>query len=75
MNKGSKRKARWKKLLMNEIGLHIHVKNTDNVNSVKFFLEVHINVIKSKNKHNDNVKSCLQIDKQCFQDTVSLVDG
>ena len=34
-----------------------------------------MNDIKSKNKQNDNVKSCLQIDKQSFQDTISLVDG
>ena len=41
---------------------------------MKHFLENHVNVIKSKNKHKDNVKSRLQIDEQCVQDIVTLVD-
>ena len=41
---------------------------------MKHFLENHVNAIKSKNKHKDNVKSRLQIDEQCVQDIVTLVD-
>ena len=74
MNKGSKLKAGWKRLLKNEIGLHIHVRNTKNISTVKIFLENHITTIKSKNKHKDNVKSRRQIDEQCVQYIVTLVD-
>ena len=74
MSKDSKLKAGWKRLLKNEIGLHIHVRNTNNISIVKHFLENHINPIKSKNKHKDNVKSCLQIDEQYVEDIVTLVN-
>ena len=63
INKGSKLKEGWKNLLKNEIGLHIHGRNTNNISTVKHFLGNHINAIKSKNKREDNVKSCLQIDE------------
>ena len=59
MNKSSKLKAGWKRLLKNEIGLHIYVRNTNNISTMKHFLENHINAIRSKNKHKDNVKSRL----------------
>ena len=74
MNKGSKLKAGWKRLLKNEIGIHLHMKNTNNINAGKHFLENYKNAIKSKNKHKDNVKSRLQIDEQCIQGIVTLVD-
>ena len=75
INKGSELKAGWKRLLKNEIDLHIHVRNTNSISTVKHFLENHINAIKSKKKqHKDNVKSCLQIDEQCVQDIATLVD-
>ena len=64
MNKGSKLKTGWQRLLRNEIGPHIHMRNTNIISTVKQFLENNINVIKTKNKHKDNVRSCLQIDKQ-----------
>ena len=67
MNKGSKLKERWKRLLKNGIGLHIHVRNTNNISTVKNFLENHINAIKSKNKHKESMKSRLRIDEQCVQ--------
>ena len=73
MNKSSKLKAGWKRLLKNEIGLHIYVRNTNNISTTKHFLENHINAIRSKKKHKDNVKSRLQIDEQCVQDIVTLV--
>ena len=73
MNKSSKLKAGWKRLLKNKIGLHIYVRNTNNISTMKYFLENHINAIRSKNKHKDNVKSRLQIDEQCVQDIVTLV--
>ena len=41
---------------------------------MEYFLENHINAIKSKNKHKDNKKSRLRVDKQCSQNIVSLVD-
>ena len=50
-NKGSKLKVGCKRLLKNEIGLHIHVRSTNNISTMKIFLENHINTIKSKNKH------------------------
>ena len=74
MNEGLKLKAWWKRLLKNEIDLHIHVRNTNNITTVKHFLENYINAIKSKNKRKDNVKSRLWIDEQCVQNIVSLVD-
>ena len=74
MNKDSKWKAGWKRLLKNETDLYIHVRNTNNISTVKIFLENHINAIKSKNKHKDNVKSRLQINEQCVQDIVTLID-
>ena len=73
MNKGSKMKAGWKRLLKNEIGLHIHVKNTNNISTVRHFLENHINAIKSKNIHRENSKSRLRIDEQCVQDIISVI--
>ena len=72
MNKGSKLKTGWKRLLKNEIGLHIYMKNTNNISTVKHFLKNDINVVKSKNNYKDNVKSHLRIDEQCVQDIVSL---
>ena len=60
-----------KRLLKNEIVLHIHVRKTSNIVAVKHFLENHINDIKSKNKHK---KPRQRIDKQCVQDIVSIVD-
>ena len=74
MNKDSNLKAGWKRLLKSEIGLHIHLRNTNNISKVKHFFENHINPIKSKNKHKDNVKSRPQIDEQYVQDIVALVD-
>ena len=67
-------KGRVKRLLNNEIGLHIFVKNINNISTVKHFLENHVHAIKSKHKHKHNVKLHLWIDEQCVQDIVSLVD-
>ena len=75
MNKGSKLKTGWKRLLKNEIGFHIDVSNTNiSISTVKYFLENQTNTIKSKNKHKDNVKSRLQIDEQGVQEIATLVD-
>ena len=65
-----KGESRVKGLLKNEIVLHIHVRNTSNISAVKYFLENHVNVIRSKNKHKDYKKSRLQIYEQCVQDTL-----
>ena len=65
MNKGSKLEIGRKRLLKNQIGLHICVRKTNNISTVKHFLENDIDVIKSKNKYKDNVKSHLRIDVQC----------
>ena len=55
--------------------IHIHMRNTNNISTGKQFLGNHINAFKSsKIKHKDNVKSRLQIDEQCIQDIVTLVD-
>ena len=51
------------------------MRNTNNISTGKQFLGNHINAFKSsKIKHKDNVKSRLQIDEQCIQDIVTLVD-
>ena len=63
-----------KRLVKNEIGLHIHVRHTTNIRTVKHFFENQINTIKSKQKCKDNVKSHLQIDEQCIQNIESLID-
>ena len=51
------------------------MRNTNNISTGKQFLGNHINAFKSsKIKHKDNVKSRLQIDEQCIQGIVTLVD-
>ena len=62
-------KAGWKRLLKNEIGLHIRMKNANISSTVQQFLENQINAIKNRNKHRENGKSRLQIDEQCVQET------
>ena len=57
-------KAGLKRLLKNEIGLDVHVKNTNNINTVRHFLENKLSAIKGRNNHKDNVKSRLSIDEQ-----------
>ena len=39
MNKGSKLKQGWKRLLKNEIGLYIYMRNINNISTVEHFLE------------------------------------
>ena len=73
MNKGSKMKAGWKRLLKNEIGLHVHVKNANNISTVRHFLENQLDSIRAKSTHKENVKSRLRIDEQCVQDVISLI--
>ena len=51
MNKGSKMKAGWKRLLKNEIGLNVHVKNANNISTVRHFLENQIMEMKNKITH------------------------
>ena len=58
-----------KRLLKNETGLHVHVRITNNVNTIKN----HINTIKNQNKHKDNVKFGLWINEQCVKDIVSMI--
>ena len=73
MDKGSKMKAGWKRLLKNEIGLHVHVKNANNINTVRHFLQNQLDYIRAKSTHKENVKSRLRIDEQCVQDVISLI--
>ena len=47
MDKGSKMKTGWKRLLKNEIGIHVHVKNANNVSTVRHFLENQLRLHKS----------------------------
>ena len=51
MNKGSKLKSGWKRLLRSEKGLYIHVKNANNVNAVRNALSHIFSMIKSKGCH------------------------
>ena len=50
------------------------MKVTNNINTLKHFLKNHVNAIKSKSKHKNNVKSCLKTYEQCIQDNVLLVE-
>ena len=67
-------KAGWKRLLKNEIRLHVHVKNANNISTIRHFLENHLSAMKGRNNHKENVKSRLRIDEQCVRDIMSLVD-
>ena len=73
LNKGSKMKAGWKRLLKSEIGLHVHVKNANNISTVRHFLENQLDPIRAKSTHKENAKSRLRIDEQCVQDVISLI--
>ena len=67
-------KAGWKRLLKNEIGLNVHVKNAYNISTIRHFLQNLIDAIKTKVIHKEDVRSKLRIDEQVVQDMLSLID-
>eukprot|EP00112_Aurelia_sp_Birch-Aquarium-sp1_P017443 Seg4042.3 transcript_id=Seg4042.3/GoldUCD/mRNA.D3Y31 product="hypothetical protein" protein_id=Seg4042.3/GoldUCD/D3Y31 len=68
MNKGSKMKAGWKKILKNEKMLLIHTRNANSVNRVRVALHAMANVRKATQDHRENSTIRLQADKQAVQD-------
>eukprot|EP00112_Aurelia_sp_Birch-Aquarium-sp1_P005737 Seg165.6 transcript_id=Seg165.6/GoldUCD/mRNA.D3Y31 product="hypothetical protein" protein_id=Seg165.6/GoldUCD/D3Y31 len=68
MNKGSKMKAGWKKILKNEQMLLIHAHNANSVNRVRVALHAMANVRKATQDHRENSTFRLQADKQAVQD-------
>ena len=72
MNKGSKMKAGRKRLLKNEVDLYVHVKNYNNISTVRHFLQNHLEALRNKKKYKENVKSRLRIDGQCVQDILRV---
>ena len=69
MNKGSKLKAGWKRLLKNEKGLLSHVKNANNVNAVRDSLHRMADKRNTVLKfHKENSKLRLSTDEQAIQD-------
>ena len=75
MNKGSKLKAGWKRLLKNEKGLLSHVKNANNVNAVRDSLHRMADKRNTVSKfHKENSKLRLSTDEQAIQDMDCLID-
>ena len=72
MNKGSKLKSGWKRLLKNEKGLCMHVKNTNNVNALRHTLNNFLSELTSSYKHKENVKSRLRADETAVQAITSI---
>ena len=72
MNKGSKLKSGWKKILKNEKGLFVHTKNANNVNAVRNALRHFLSEVKGRHVHKENVKSRLKADEQAVQDMLAL---
>jgi hypothetical protein len=72
MNKGSKLKSGWKRLLRSEKGLLVHMKNANNVNAVRNALTNIFSMMKGRTSHKENVKSRLKTDESCVQELMSL---
>ena len=73
MNKNSKLKAGWKRLLKNERGLMIHIKNMNNVNIVRNTLVNMIGQLKRKSTHRENTRNRISADKKGVNDIISLM--
>ena len=75
MNKGSKVKAGWKRLLKNEKSLLSHVKNANNVNVMRDSLHRMADKRNTVSKfHKENSKLRLSSDEQAIQDMDCLID-
>ena len=68
MNKGSKMKAGWKRILKNEKMLSIHTRNANSVNRVRVALHAMANVRKATQGHTENSAFGLKADEQAVQD-------
>ena len=73
MNKNSKLKAGWKRLLKDDKGLMVHIKNMHNVSLVKNTLMDFVGQLKRKNVHRENTKSRIALDEKGVQDIISLL--
>eukprot|EP00794_Sanderia_malayensis_P000931 gene931-241_t len=68
MNKGSKMKAGWKRILQNEKMLMIHTRNANSVNTVRVALHAMANLRKATKGHRENSTFRLKTDEQVVQD-------
>eukprot|EP00794_Sanderia_malayensis_P017851 gene17851-19634_t len=68
MNKGSKMKAGWKRILQNEKMLMIHTRNANSVNRVRVALHAMANLRKATKGHRENSTFRLKTDEQVVQD-------
>ena len=68
MNKGSKMKAGWKKILHNETMLTTHTRNANYVNRVRSSLHKSLNTKSYGSKHKDNTARRLRVDELVVQD-------
>ena len=73
MNKNPKLKAGWKRLLKNEKGLMIHIKNMNNVNLVRNSLVNLVGQLKRKSVHRENTKNRKVVDEKGVQDLMALM--
>ena len=74
MNKGSKLKSGWKRLLKNEKALLVHVKNCNKVNAVRNYITNLISERKPKTYHKENTSSRLRQDEQGVQDLQAVIN-
>ena len=68
MNKGSKMKARWKRILKNDKMLLIHARNANSVNRVRVALNAMADIKKATQGHTENSIFRLKGDEQAAQD-------
>ena len=74
MNKGSKIKAGWLRILKNEQMLLAHVLNANLINRIRVCLHVIANMEKTSRCHAENSTSRLRIDQQVMQDLSSCIN-
>lgn len=73
MNKGSKMKAGWLKILKNEKMLLTDSRNVNKVNQVRASLHSQAKSTKSKQIHSENTSQRMKVDEQAVQDITSCL--
>ena len=68
MNKGSKMKAGWKRILKNETMLLTHTKTANFVNRVRVSLHQTAKLKQTSGCHRENTKTRLRLDELAVQD-------
>ncbi|XP_066927263.1 uncharacterized protein [Clytia hemisphaerica] len=74
MNKSSKLKSGWKRLLKSEKGLLVHMRNTNKVNIVRHTLKSSFAKMKRRSVHKENVPSRLSKDNNAVNSVISLLN-